>query len=232
MNLLAIETATEACSVALIHGENLLQRHQIAPRKHAELALPWAESLLAEAAIPRRALDAIAVGIGPGAFTGVRLAVALGQGLALGLGRPLIGISTLQVLAAGATEADPGSRVFVAIDARMGEVYAAEFEIDADGLPTPIGAAQLAAPDAVVLPHSSRGYARGTGLSAGEGVLGARLQAQGWQLTPEALPAAADLARLALREFNAGHYSANPVDVQPIYLRDKVAQTIAERAAR
>ena len=102
MKLLAIETATEACSVALWVDGDVRERHEIAPRRHAELALPWAEALLGEAGIAKSQLDAIAVGRGPGAFTGVRLAIAIAQGIALALDRPVVAVSTLQVIAASA----------------------------------------------------------------------------------------------------------------------------------
>ncbi|MCG6117355.1 MAG: tRNA (adenosine(37)-N6)-threonylcarbamoyltransferase complex dimerization subunit type 1 TsaB [Aquimonas sp.] len=230
MNLLAIETATEACSVALLKDGAVLERFEIAPRRHAELVLPWCEELLAEAGLSRRELDAIAVGIGPGAFTGVRLAVAMGHGLALALDRPLIGISSLQVLAAGARGAQPGDGVFACIDARMGEVYAGAFRVRRDGLPEPVGDPQLAAPADTRLPDDHYGWARGSGLAAGQGEVGQRLQSQGWRLEVGALPAAADLARLAARAYARGEYPELPEGVQPLYLRDKVALTIAERA--
>ena len=225
MHLLAIETATEVCSVALLSGDSLIARHEVAPRRHAELVLPWIDSLLAEAGLRRAALDLIAVGIGPGAFTGVRLAVALGQGLALGLDHPLLGVSTLDVLAAGAEQAGP---VLACLDARMGEIYAAEYQRDEDGDVVQVGESCVIAPaDWQWQCHS--GQARGTGLGASESVLARRLQASGnWVLQPDALPHAADLARLALARYQpdrAGEAHA----VQPIYLRDKVAQTLAER---
>jgi len=100
MKLLAFETATEACSVALWVDGQVCERFELAPRRHAELALPWADALLAEAGIARSQLDAIAVGRGPGAFTGVRLAISIAQGIALALDIPVIPISTLAVLAA------------------------------------------------------------------------------------------------------------------------------------
>jgi tRNA threonylcarbamoyladenosine biosynthesis protein TsaB len=90
MKLLAFETATEACSVALLVDGDVRERFEIAPRRHAELALPWAEGLLADAGIARSQLDAVAVGRGPGAFTGVRLAISLAQGIALALDRPVV----------------------------------------------------------------------------------------------------------------------------------------------
>lgn len=99
MNLLAFELSTEACSVALWVDGDVRARHEIAPRRQAELALPWAEALLAEAGIAKSQLDAIAVGRGPGAFTGVRLGVAVAQGIALALDRPAVPVSTLATLA-------------------------------------------------------------------------------------------------------------------------------------
>src|SRR3990167_2664697 len=115
MKILAIETSTEACSVAVWVAGEVRERHEIAPRRHTDLVLPWCDELLAEAGITRRQLDAIAVGRGPGAFTGVRLAIALVQGLALALDRPVLPVSTLAVLA----RQGQGDRILAAIDARM-----------------------------------------------------------------------------------------------------------------
>src|SRR5690606_4162543 len=121
MKLLAFETATEACSVALYLDGQVIERFGVAPRRHAELALPWAQELLQEAGIARPQLDAIAVGCRPGAFTVVRLAIAIDQGLAPALERPLVPVATLRVLADGAAAAGP-DRILAATDARMGEV--------------------------------------------------------------------------------------------------------------
>ncbi|HET6545683.1 MAG TPA: tRNA (adenosine(37)-N6)-threonylcarbamoyltransferase complex dimerization subunit type 1 TsaB, partial [Rhodanobacteraceae bacterium] len=106
MNLLAVETATESCSAALLAGTTLLTRSELAPRRHAELLLPMCESLLAEAGIARSALDAIAVGRGPGAFTGVRLALSAAQGMALALDIPVVPVSSLAALALDAPADD------------------------------------------------------------------------------------------------------------------------------
>ena len=120
MKLLALETATEACSVAVLVDGEVHERFEIAPRRHAELALPWAGQLLAEVGVAKSQLDAIAVGRGPGAFTGVRLAIAIAQGIALALNRPLLPVSTLAALAMRA----PGNGdVLAAIDAlKLGAV--------------------------------------------------------------------------------------------------------------
>jgi len=99
LKILAIETSTEACSVALVHGEEILARSELAPRRHGELVLPMADSLLAEAGMSRQALEGIAVGRGPGAFTGVRLAISLAQGMAMALDLPVVTVSSLQALA-------------------------------------------------------------------------------------------------------------------------------------
>ena len=127
MRLLAIETSTEACSVAVMVRGDVLERFELAPRRHAGLVLPWAEALLAEAGLRRSALDAIAVGRGPGAFTGVRLGISIAQGIALGLDLPLLPVSTLAVLAQGGLRGAEGRPVVAAIDARMGEVYCGTF---------------------------------------------------------------------------------------------------------
>ncbi|HEX5756147.1 MAG TPA: tRNA (adenosine(37)-N6)-threonylcarbamoyltransferase complex dimerization subunit type 1 TsaB [Arenimonas sp.] len=230
MNLLAIETATEACSVALLcHGE-VRSRFEIAPRRHTELVLPWCEALLAEAGIAKSQLDAIAVGRGPGAFTGVRLAVALVQGMALALERPVLPVSTLAVLAQGA-QAAPGSRVLAAIDARMGEVYLGAFAVDGEGRVAALGDEVLCAP-AQPPQFEGQWLARGTGFAAVEGALCAALSGRLDAVDAGALPRADDLLALAAAAFARGEAIA-PDLLEPAYLRDKVALSLAEqRAAR
>src|SRR5690606_1472245 len=170
MKLLAFETATEACSVALYLDGEIRERSGVVPRRPAELALPWAQELVAEAGIARAQLDAIAVGRGPGAFTGVRLAIALAQGIALALERPLVPVSTLQVLAAGAA-ADGPDRILAAIDARMGEVYVGAYEREGGRLRA-LDREQVLAPEAVRLPVASGAWQGvGTGFAAADGLL-------------------------------------------------------------
>ena len=225
MRLLAIETATEACSIAVLVDGAVIERFEIAPRRHTELALPWAEALLAEAGIAKSQLDAIAVGRGPGAFTGVRLAIALAQGIALALDRPLLPVSTLATLAMQST----GERILAAIDARMGEIYVASFQRKGDGLVATSDEVVIA-PDAYVPPDGNDWHAVGTGFAAVDGALVARLQ--GWLATVDAaaLPHAADVARLGALAFARGEAIA-PERIEPAYLRNNVALTILEQQA-
>lgn len=228
MKLLAFETATEACSVALYLDGEVHERFDIAPRRHAELSLPWAEALLAEAGLARSQLDAIAVGRGPGAFTGVRLAIALAQGIALALDRPVVPVSTLAVLAAGAPGEGP-EQILAAIDARMGEVYAASFRRDGAAL-VPLEAERVLHPEAVQLPAGASGMWQGvgSGFAAAEGLLARQFAARMTAVDASALPRAAHLARLAAAAFAAGQALA-PERVEPAYLRDNVALTLAEQ---
>ncbi|MFL9584551.1 tRNA (adenosine(37)-N6)-threonylcarbamoyltransferase complex dimerization subunit type 1 TsaB [Stenotrophomonas sp. AB1(2024)] len=227
MKLLAFETATEACSVALYVDGQVRERFEIAPRRHAELSLPWAEALLAEAGLARSQLDAIALGRGPGAFTGVRLAIAIAQGIALALDRPLIPVSTLQVLALRAP-AD-ATHVLSSIDARMGEVYVAR-QLRVDGQWQLQGEEVVCAPEAVELPDGSRWFGVGTGFGAAEGLLATRLASQLDGVDAQALPRASDLLTLAVRVFERGEAMA-PELVEPAYLRNNVALTLVEQQA-
>jgi tRNA threonylcarbamoyladenosine biosynthesis protein TsaB len=226
MKLLAFETATEACSVALWIDGEVRERFEVAPRRHAELSLPWADALLAEAGIARAQIDAVAVGRGPGAFTGVRLAIALAQGIALALHRPVVPVSTLAALAMrGAT-----ARILAAIDARMGEVYWGAFERDGDALRA-AGREAVGPASAVALPGEAGGWhGIGTGFAAGDGVLRQHLGDRLGSVDAAALPHAADVARLAAQAFARGETVA-PEHLEPAYLRDNVALTLAEQQA-
>jgi len=229
MKLLAFETSTEACSVAVYLDGQVRERHDIAPRRHAELALPWADALLAEAGLARAQLDAIAVGRGPGAFTGVRLAIALAQGVALALDRPLIGVSTLEVLACRAPTG--ATQVLAAIDARMGEVYAAAFQREGQGW-SALDAERVCAPEAVALPALAVAdwHGVGTGFAAQDGALTRHLDWPPARLDAAALPHAGDLARLAAAAYAQGARPA-PETIEPAYLRNNVALTLVEQQA-
>ncbi len=226
MRLLAFETSTEACSVALYVDGAVLERFEVAPRRHTELALPWAQALLAEAGVARSQLDAIAVGRGPGAFTGVRLAIALAQGVALGLDLPVLPMSTLAVLAMQAG----GERRIAAIDARMGEVYLGTFAREGDGL-VALAQETVVRPDVAVIPAGDGWHGAGTGFAAAEGALQLRLHGRLAAVDAQALPHAADVARLAAPAFARGEGMAAE-RIEPAYLRENVALTLVQQQAQ
>lgn len=233
MHLLAFETATEACSVALWIDGAVRERFEIAPRRHAELSLPWAEALLGEAGVAKSQLDAIAVGRGPGAFTGVRLAVALAQGIALALDRPVVPVSTLAALAMRAGEGTP--HILAAIDARMGEVYSATFAREGEDLRA-LSAETVSAPGVVELPDDGmqlqgmQWQGVGTGFAAAERALETRLHARLASVDAAALPHAADVARLGAIAFARGE-ALPPERLEPAYLRNQVALTLEQQQA-
>ncbi|HUH89037.1 MAG TPA: tRNA (adenosine(37)-N6)-threonylcarbamoyltransferase complex dimerization subunit type 1 TsaB [Lysobacter sp.] len=242
MKLLALELATEACSVALWIDGDVRERFEIAPRRHAELALPWAEQLLVEAGLKKSQLDAIALGRGPGAFTGVRLAIAIGQGIALALDRPIVPVSTLAALAAGSlvggapepaatSRSDvPIRRVLASIDARMNEIYTGAFELHGNDVAA-ISTEAVLAPELAELPDDRNDWhGIGTGFAACDGALSSRLQSRFVSIDPAALPHAAAVAHLAAAAFARGEAVA-PEQVEPAYLRNHVALTIVEQRA-
>ena len=227
MNLLAIETATEACSVALVHGETVIARSELAPRRHAERVLPMADDLLAEAGIGKHALDVIAVGRGPGAFTGVRLAVALAQGMAMALDLPVVTVSSLAALALEAPE-DDDAAILAVIDARMGEIYAAGYQRDGNGGLLALDEERVCAADSLVLPQAAAWRVVGTGWATYADALRARLGSEPRSAEGACYPQARHVATLAVSEFKAGRAQA-PELALPVYLRDKVALTLAEQ---
>jgi tRNA threonylcarbamoyladenosine biosynthesis protein TsaB len=218
MKLLALDTATERCSVALWLDGKTLVRQTETPRAHAELILPMIDEVLREAGLRLRDLDALIYGRGPGAFTGVRIAIGVVQGLAYAAARPVVGISNLQAVAqaSGAT-----GQVLVCMDARMNEVYWSAYRADASGLMQPTMPERLSSPDAVDLDAASVDVIMGTGLSAYP-QLGVRY-AKAIQC-PGALPHAREMALLAVPDVRAGR-TQRAQDASPVYLRDRVVAT-------
>lgn len=229
MNLLAIETSTESCSAALLVDGRLIQRSRLAPRLHAELLLPMCEDLLAEAGIALAALDVIAVGQGPGAFTGVRLAVSAAQGMALALDLPVVAVSSLAALALQAPV--NGAPVLALIDARMGEVYAGVFRHSDAGLVEPVDEESVGAAGALVLPGEPAWNVIGTGWDSYRDAVSALLPDAPRWAEGEHFPQAAAVARLAEPVARAGGGCA-PERIAPVYLRNNVALTLAQQRAR
>ena len=230
MNLLAIETATEACSAALLCGERMFARSEFAPRRHAELLLPMCDDVLAQAGLARHALDAVAVGCGPGAFTGVRLAISAAQGIALALDIPVLPVSSLAALALQAP--DNGAAILAVVDARMGEVYAGTFRRTPDGLVEALGAETVGPAQTLQLPAASAWNVIGSGWASYREALAKQLPGPPSWADGERFPQAADIARLAAPLMLSGR-GVPPENALPVYLRDKVALTTAEqRSAR
>ncbi|RMT33238.1 Peptidase M22, glycoprotease [Pseudomonas syringae pv. solidagae] len=216
--LLALDTATEACSVALLHDGKVLSHYEVIPRLHAQRLLPMIKSLMAEAGIAMSALDAIAFGRGPGAFTGVRIAIGVVQGLAFALERPVLPVSNLAVLAQRALREHGVSQVASAIDARMDEVYWGCYH-ESSGEMRLLGDEAVMAPELATLPAHASGqwFGAGTGWGYAERI---PLSLAGHDAAM--LPHAQDLLTLATFAWHRGE--ALPADdAQPVYLRDKVA---------
>ncbi len=222
--ILALETSTEACSVALGVGEREWLRHAVAPRQHAPNVLPWAEALLSEAGIERGDLDAVAFGRGPGSFTGVRLAASLAQGLAYSLDCPALPVSTLEALAwAASRDPMPGLGIVAALDARMGEVYVGTYGWAAGPVLTPIGNESVGPPEQVApLPADRLWLAAGTGWAAHKTALTAAVGAP-VRHSPVELPDAAATLALARAAWHA-RATVSAQAIRPVYLRDRVAE--------
>jgi tRNA threonylcarbamoyladenosine biosynthesis protein TsaB len=214
MKILAIDTATERCSVALYVDEQWLERAVDTARRHAEIVLPMVDEVLREGGLTLRELDGIAYGRGPGAFTGVRIAIGVVQGLAYGAELPTVGISDLAAVAQQV--ATPGARILVCMDARMSEVYWGVFAVAADSTLSAASDERVTAPDAVSAERIT--HAVGTGLSAYPQLKAA------WNrvaIYEGLLPRAREIALLAAHELRAGR--GEPASrAQPVYLRDQV----------
>ena len=223
MKLLAIDTATENCSAALLIDGSVQSREIEMERGHADRILPMVDELLSQAGITLQDLDAIAFGRGPGSFTGVRLAVTVTQGLAFGANLGVVPISDLRAVAQRAFRADATlTRALVCNDARMNEVYWACFERGGDGLARLEGEERVSKPSDVKLPEGwSSATAVGRGFIAYADALRAAAPSVAESLL-HLLPHATDIALLATPEIAAGRL-LTAEDATPIYLRDNVA---------
>ena len=221
MKLLALETSTESCSVALGLDGEVRERFELAPRGHAELLLPWVEGLLAEAGVALSDLDAIAFGRGPGSFTALRIGIGVTQGLAWGADRPVVPVSSLQA----AAQASGAERALVALDARMGEVFTGRF-VREDGLMRPVGDEAVLPPESVSLPQTSDWTAVGNGFERYAPL--AEQVPNFANCEPDTWPRAAAVLALA-KDWMADNEPLPAEQAQPVYLRDKVASKPGER---
>lgn len=223
MNILALETSTEYCSVALWQDGAETSRCDKVGQKHSQVLLPMVDALLREAGIGLAEVDGIAFGAGPGSFTGVRIACSAAQGLALGADKPVAGICTLHALA----EDTGRDRVIAVLDARMAEVYYAAYE-KRDGAWHTVCEPELCLPQDAPAMAGADWFGAGSGFLAHGEQLRARYAANLAGVADQAVPQAAAIARLAAPLFAAGK-GMDAADAAPFYLRDKVALKTSER---
>lgn len=226
MHILALDTSTEWCTAALWHDGALLVREENAGQRHSELILPMVRSLLAEAGTDLRALDGIAFGAGPGSFTGLRIACGVAQGMAFGAGLKLAPVSTLESLA----QASGAHRVVTALDARMGEIYHAAYVRDGASWRA-VHAPSLCRPDDAPGLEGDGWIGCGSGFIAHADALAAHYAGRLAAVQADRVPHARDIAVLGAQVFAHGA-GVPPALAAPFYVRDKVALTVAERAAR
>jgi tRNA threonylcarbamoyladenosine biosynthesis protein TsaB len=224
MNLLAIDTSTDSCSVAASRGDALFSRSEPALQRQAERVLGMVEELLAEARIALGQIEGIAYGEGPGSFTGLRIAAGVTQGLAFARGVGVVGVGSLLTLA----EESAGEKVIACIDAHMGEVYHAAYVRDGEGWEE-IHAPGLYKPDAIPIPPGRDWIGCGDGFAAHRERLAARLGDRVPAIRPDASPSARAVLKLAMPRFAAGE-AKDAATAVPVYLRDKVALKTGERA--
>ncbi len=215
--IIALDTATDACSVALKSDAGKFDRFEIAPRQHTHLLLPMVEAVLAEARLSVKDLDLVAFGRGPGSFAGIRIATGAAQGLALAYETPVVGISTLEAMAWRALEeASDAEYILSALDARMDEVYWCCYRV-ADGDIKPLHEERVSAPADVTL------AVEGNWTLAGSGAIYLtnlpQIEASVARSLPEVYPVARIMVQLAERELSAGRALA-PEEAQPVYLRE------------
>ncbi len=225
MKLLAIDTATEGCSATLSLDGETTSVMEVVPRKHAELILPMVETLLADAGLSLSQLDALAFGRGPGAFTGVRIATGVIQGLAFAADLPVVPVSTLQALAQRVANEMQHRAVVTAFDARMNEVYFALWQQDEQGLMQLLGEERVIAPELLDLPEAiniAHFVGAGSGWMTYAPVLSRRCGFDGNAIYADLISRAEEVAQLALAGFASGQ-AVSAEQALPVYLRNSVA---------
>ncbi|MFW5926698.1 MAG: tRNA (adenosine(37)-N6)-threonylcarbamoyltransferase complex dimerization subunit type 1 TsaB [Wenzhouxiangella sp.] len=216
MNILAIETATDFCSVALDTGGEILARERLAPRQHAELVVPWSNELLAEAGLGWSDIDGFAVSRGPGGFTSLRIGLSLVQGMALVGDRPVHPVGTLEVLARAAWTGETEEWILALLDARMGEVYSGWYRCSPAGI-VPIDRERVQPPQSLSVPEAAPWIAAGSGLAAWPEEVASSTGLGLADGRPDVWPDARSLLALA-----TGVEPVAAWGLEPIYVRDRV----------
>jgi tRNA threonylcarbamoyladenosine biosynthesis protein TsaB len=223
MQVLALDTSTEYCSVALWRDGAIIERCDLVGQRHSEVLMEMVDSLLRDAAVKLAQLDGIAFGMGPGSFTGVRIACGSTQGLALGANLPVAGVCTLQALA----EASGKPRMIAALDARMGELYLAAYE-KRDGVWITVIEPCLCKPEDAPMLSGSGWFGAGSGFSVHGDALARRYAGQLQGVYGGAIPQASAIAVLGAARFALGQ-GVDAAAALPLYLRDRVALKTSER---
>lgn len=228
MNILALESASEACSAALWVDGEILFRYEEEPRQHARLLLPMIEEIMQEAGLKPRDLDGVAYSHGPGSFTGVRIAAGMVQGIALGCDIPAMGVSTLQAIAHRNFRENGQQNTLAVVDARMKEVYFGAYTTTDSSQTILHGCECVASPENVHVEGDDSWAAAGSGWAVYAEALTASLGKPTLGCIDNMLPHAIDVLQLAVRRFELGEGVAAQL-AMPVYLRDKVAFTEKER---
>jgi tRNA threonylcarbamoyladenosine biosynthesis protein TsaB len=227
MKLLALDTSSEACSVALCLDDDVREDHRVVPREHTRLIIPMIRGLMGAAGVEYRELDAIVLGNGPGSFIGMRIGASVAQGIAYAAGLDLVPVSSLAVVAAEVLRDPVVDHVLVTQDARMNEVYLAEFARGERDLPVSIGTARLHPVAEPAVPHAAGAWAAGSGWIRYPALLDASRPGLAG-LSALAHPRASLLLEIGRRELEAGRRCA-PEALVPEYLRVQVAEKPASQ---
>jgi len=217
LKILALDTSTEACSVAVWADGNMVERFETG-NQHSDLILPMVQAVLAEVGLALTQLDAVAFGRGPGSFTGLRIGAGVAQGLAFGANLPVVPISSLAALAQGVD----APRVLAAFDARMGQIYFGAYARNDQGLVELVGVEQVIAPAGIPLPEGTDWVGAGSGWDQYHALLLAHLGGHVARWQPQVYPRARFVAQLAAAEYRAGR-TVVAEQALPVYLRDEVA---------
>jgi len=227
VKILALDTATDACSAALFVNGDITERFQVVPREHTKLILPMIDELMAVAGLQPQQLDAVALSRGPGSFTGVRIATGVAHGIAFGADIPVVLVSTLAAIAQDFFNHHGEDVAFTAMDARMDEIFWGVYSRNALGLAELLGD-EAVTPAAHVIYPAVSGVGVGSGWSVYRDVLLNRLSGYVTNSINDIWPRAACVAQLGAYDFANG--LAVPVEqAMPVYLRDKVAKKQSER---
>jgi tRNA threonylcarbamoyladenosine biosynthesis protein TsaB len=227
MNILALDTCTESCSAALLYQGQLFERVEMTQRGHSELILGMMDELFVEAKTSISEINAVAFGRGPGSFTGVRVGVGVAQGIAFARDIPVIPISSLAANAQGVVDTFNTDYIAVAMDARMGEVYGASYQVK-DGLVQLLNEEKVCPPEEFKPVDELSWLGIGTGWAEYDAILRENFVGYLKEVSTQHFPQATSIIKLAQVEIEAGRLL--PAEqALPVYLRNNVAKKKGEQ---